>query len=407
MKSMQCLIALLSGPTICAYASATYEQCAFAQQHILSDQTPICLDDSSQKKLVTAKLFNHPTWSYKPFCVSKKGKKYCTYTTSNFRTSHGLSIISTPTAADAISSAFPFTESARHISEKHLRVQSIAGKGFGLVTTQSIPKGATILLDTPRIIASAQFPEHVNQSQGASLFNHALEQLLDADRELVQRLDKSLGGTDIEDIMKTNAFACQLHDGGEDDAYMCLFPSVARINHACRPNAHARFIPKTLLMEVKALNEIRPGEEISISYGRIDLRHQERQRLYTRGWNFTCTCSLCTSSPYTITGSDQRRARLVQLRSKLENLTPETYDAQQIVAWEKEVIEISKKEGLEVLLASDYERLAYVYAGLGMLGEAKAWAEKASGSLRDWTVVEGGDMREIERVQKLIGELGG
>jgi hypothetical protein len=407
MKSIYTIVTLLGGSALRAYGSTSHHQCAYAQQHLLSDQAPLCFQDSSRAAPTIAKQFFHPIWSHEPFCTSKNGNEYCTYTTSKFRTNQGLSIISTSTAADAISSAFPFTKSARQVSEKYLEVQSIPGKGFGLITTKPISKGSAILLDAPRIIASAQFPEHVLHAQGASLFNYALARLPVEDRKLVESLDKSLGGTDIEDIMKTNAFSCQLHDGGEDDAYMCLFPSVARINHACRPNAHARFVPKTLLMEVKALHDIEAGEEISISYGRIDLKHQERQNLYKQGWNFSCACDLCTSSPYTISGSDQRRARFAQLRNKLENLTPKTYDAQQIVAWEQEVMDLSKKEGLDVLLATDYERLAYVYAGLGMVKDARMWAEMAGNSLREWVVVEGGDMRGLMRVDELTAELGG
>jgi hypothetical protein len=247
----------------------------------------------------------------------------------------------------------------------------------------------------------------VLHGQGALLFAQALERLPAKDQELVRGLDKSLGGTDIEDVMKTNAFACQLSDGGEDDAYMCLFPSVARINHACRPNAHARFIPKTLLMEVKALRDIGVNEEIGISYGRVDLKYAERQRLYKDGWNFSCSCDICTATEYAIAGSDQRRARFAQLRKKLEGLTSETYDAQQIVAWEKDVMDLSAKEGLDVLLVADYERLAYVYAGHGMIRDAKLWAEKAKETLLEWTAVDGGPNNEVLRIDELLRELKG
>jgi hypothetical protein len=409
MKSTHVITTLLFGVTV--NASTSTQQCAHPQQQVfqqvLSNDGPLCLHDSFENGTTIRKHFNHPTWSHEPFCASGKGKEYCAYTTTNFRTRHGLSIISTATAAGAVSVAFPFTKLARHVSHERTAVQAIPGKGFGLVANQRILKASTILLDSPRIIASAQFPSHLSKTQGMSMFNLALARLPDVDQQLVLSLDKSLGGTDIEDIMKTNAFSCQFHDGGEDDAYMCLFPSVARINHACRPNAHARFVPKTLLMEIKALRDIEVGEEISISYGRVDLKHQERQDLYKQGWNFECTCDMCTSSPYAIAGSDQRRARFAQLRNSLENLTPATYDAQQIVAWEKEIMELAAKEGLDVLLAADYERLAYVHAGSGMIRDAMFWAEKAKESLLEWKDVEGGPNNEIVRIEGLLAELTG
>jgi hypothetical protein len=406
MKSTRIIVALLFGGSTSASAVASHQQCAHPQQQFLSNQSPICLHESSEEDTPLLKPYDHPTWSHEAFCTTRKGKKYCTHTTGKFR-AHGLSIISTPAAAQAISAAFPFTETARHVPETFLAVQTIPGKGFGLVSARAIPKAATILLDSPRIIASAEFPSYLTQAQGRSMFSQALAQLPLADRERVLSLDKSLGGEDIEDIMKTNAFSCQMHDGGEDEAYMCLFPSVARINHACRPNAHARFLPKTLLMEIKALRDIAAGEEISISYGRVDLKFQERRRLYKDGWNFECTCDMCTASTYAVAGSDQRRARFAQLRKKLENLTPQTYDAQQIVAWEKEIMELSAKEGLDLLLATDYERLAYVYSGLGMRKDARLWAQKAKESLLEWTAVDGGPDNQVRRIEDLLGELGG
>jgi hypothetical protein len=397
MKSVQIIASLLCGAAV----NASIEQCAPPQQfqHILNPQTPPqCLPNTSDTQ--------SSTWSHKPFCIAQSSKRYCIHTTANFRVPRaGLSIISTAPAADAIADAFAHTAAARHVSEGYFSVAAIKGKGFGLVATQLIPRATTIMLDAPRIIASAEFPQHLSRTQGSRLFDRALGQLPAADRELVLGLDKSLGGSDIEDIMKTNAFACQFHDGGEDEAYMCLFPNVARINHACRPNAHARFVPKTLLMEIKALRDIAPGEEIGISYGRVDLKQKERKKLYKQGWNFECTCDMCTASQYDIAGSDQRRARFAQLRKKLENLTPATYDAQQIVAWEKEVMEVSAKEGLDVLLAADYERLAYVYAGHGMAKDAMTWAQKAKESLLEWTIVDGGPDNQVRRIEDLIAEL--
>ncbi|KAF1939046.1 SET domain-containing protein [Clathrospora elynae] len=408
MYSLRGLVVLIGACTFTSYVYA-WAQCASVPQHFLSQQeSPLCWKE--EEKVETEYLgeelrYEHPIWSHKAFCVRGEEKEYCTHTTSSFRDGHGLSVIASPVAADAISSALAASRNAPRVSEDGLEVRSVQGKGKGLTTTRLIKKGETILLDSPRIIASAQFPSHVSHSQGQTLFNTALDQLPTTDRHLILPLDKSLGGTDIENIMKTNAFACYLSDGDVEDGYMCLFPSVARINHACRPNAHARFIPRTLLMEIKAQRDIEAGEEISISYGKIELKYAERQRLYKEGWNFTCTCSSCTASRYDIAGSDQRRARFAKLRMIMESLTAETYDAQQVVAWEKEVMEISKKEGLDTLLAGDYERLAYVYAGHEMVRDAKIWAIKAKESLMEWIVVDGGPQNELWRVEELLAEL--
>ncbi|EOA86973.1 uncharacterized protein SETTUDRAFT_171272 [Exserohilum turcica Et28A] len=399
--------------------------CALAASHVAHGslqsqlQTPLrlqqCLDTNiTNGGSNTAEVrppappppFEHAVWSHKPVCVSGKEKKdYCTHTTAGLRDGHGLSIIATPRAADEISVALPSGKNKLSHSRRGLEVRLVPGKGKGLFTTKSIAKGETILLDPARIIASSLFPRQVSRAQGKTLFSSAIDRLPGRDREAVAALDQSLGGTQIEDIVKTNAFACKLADGNVDGAYMCVFPSVSRINHACQPNAHARFIPRALSMEVKAKRDIAAGEEINISYGRIDLSYDERQELYKDGWNFACTCSLCSASRYEIDGSDRRRVRFARLRQMLKNLTADTYDAHQVLEWETEVMAIAQSEGLEVLLAEDYERLAYVYVGQGMLKDARRWAEKAKQSLLDWDVADGGPEVEMRRVNELLSEL--
>ncbi|RMZ72708.1 SET domain-containing 5 [Pyrenophora seminiperda CCB06] len=411
MSSIRILITLLSACAIASHLEAS-QQCENAPRHFVTQaQAPLpqqqCLgtDAANIDPADNVPKFQHPVWSHKPVCQQGYGKSYCTHTTVNGRNGRGISIIAMPVAAEKISAAFQALGSNFLNRGSGLEVRPIRGKGKGLVTLKPIKKGDTILLESARVIASSHFPTTVTRVQGQTLFNSVLDQLPAADRNDILELDQSLGGSQMEDIMKTNAFACQLADGNVDDAYMCLFPSVARINHACKPNAHARFVPKLLSMEIKAQRDINAGEEIDISYGRIDLKHTERQRLYRQGWNFTCTCSLCTASLYEMMGSDQRRERFAKLRHMLESLTPETYDAAQIIAWEKEIMEIGQAEGLEILLAQDYERLAYVYAGHGMMRDAKAWATKAKASLLQWVIVDGGPDIELRRVEELLKEL--
>ena len=408
---MRLFVAFLGAGTLTLRVQASL-QCLSSQQHVLSQyQSPVrqslCSNGDIETELSDALQSEHPVWSHKPFCVEGNDEEYCTHTTSDLRSGHSLGIIARPVAANAMSAALSAAGSVPQVFEGGLEVRFIPGKGNGLIATRAIKKGETILIDSAHVIVSAQFPAQVTRSQGEALFKAILDQLPTKDREVIMSRDMSLGDKGIENVMKTNSFACHLDDGGVGDGYICLFPSVARINHACQPNAHPRFIPKTLSMEIKALRDIEAGEEISISYGNIDMKHAERQRLYKDGWNFTCTCSLCTASPYDLAGSDQRRARFAQLRKMLENLTAETYDAQQIVAWEKEVMGISAKEGMDILLAADYERLAYVYAGHGMVRDAKFWAEKAKESLLEWVAADGGPESGVRRIEELLKELGG
>lgn len=70
------------------------------------------------------------------------------------------------------------------------------------------------------------------------------------------------------------------------------------------------------------------------------------------------------------------------------------------------MFEISAKEGFEVLIAADLERMAYVYDGLGKRDKAIMWAKRARKNLLNWTVVDGGLNNELDRVDGLLRELG-
>ncbi|KAJ4301614.1 hypothetical protein N0V90_003707 [Kalmusia sp. IMI 367209] len=287
--------------------------------------------------------------------------------------------------------------------EDWYEIRDIPGKGKGVIARRKIRKGSIIMLDSPGIIASAQLPMHVAPVEGFELFEGSVQMLLEKDRDDILALD---GRPDVYDILQTNAFSCRFDDGGMGDEYLCLFPLVSRINHACRPNANVKFIPRTLLMEIRALRGILPGEEINTSYGKVELKYAERQDLYRNNWKFVCTCDLCTAGESAIAENDRRRERFAQLRRKLNSLTAETYDVQRVIAWEKEVFEISEQEGFEVIVTEDMERMAYVYAGLGKRKDAILWAEKAKDNLLRWSIEENSVDDNLQRIEELLVELG-
>ncbi|KAJ4351518.1 uncharacterized protein N0V89_006861 [Didymosphaeria variabile] len=328
--------------------------------------------------------------------------------------------MSTPEAADGVLKApehsldeeeyFSETEesslnASRSLQEDLYDVQNIRGKGKGVLAKQRISKGDLIMLDSPAIVSSARLPMYVTPSEGSELLETAAGMLMAEDYNTIMALDKPTGTTGLDAILKTNSFSCQFNDGGVGDEYLCLFPQVSRINHACQPNANAKFIPRTLLMEIRALRDIEPGQEITISYGKVDLKYAERQKLYRDNWGFKCTCNLCASGIYKISESDWRRERFAELHKTLESLNAETYDAERVMQWENEIFDISETEGLEVLVTEDLERMAYVYAGLGRHPEALAWGQKAKQNLLQWKLGPNDLNDDYKRIEELLLEL--
>lgn len=344
------------------------------------------------------------TWRDVPVCFPGTSRTYCVHTLPSYRSKHSLSIVGTPEAAQSVVKAREHAVQVTSAPEQNgYEVRAIAKKGQGVIAKRRMAKGEVIMLDSPAIIASAGLPAHVSPSQGAKLFENAVKMLHPRTRAKVMALDGGQGAG-IDGVMEKNAFSCRFEDGTGDE-YLCLFPEVSRINHACRPNANAKFSPRTLLMEIRALSDVEAGEEISISYGKIELNYAARQKLYSENWGFRCTCELCTAGVSEIARSDRQRERFEHLHEQLVSLTADTYDAQRVIAWEQEVFAISEEQGFEVSVTDDLERMAYVYAGLRNHVEALSWAQKALNSILQWKVGAGDSSDDLNRVTELVSQL--
>eukprot|EP00927_Polykrikos_kofoidii_P057772 TRINITY_DN51960_c0_g1_i1.p1 TRINITY_DN51960_c0_g1~~TRINITY_DN51960_c0_g1_i1.p1 ORF type:complete len:417 (+),score=60.50 TRINITY_DN51960_c0_g1_i1:59-1252(+) len=78
-----------------------------------------------------------------------------------------------------------------------------------------------------------------------------------------------------------------------------VFNDISRINHSCSPNASFDLFDRTadgaIVNRVKAVRNIRAGEEVTISY--ISARSlsdvAERRRQTRKFWNFDCDCCRC------------------------------------------------------------------------------------------------------------------
>ncbi|ORY92201.1 hypothetical protein BCR43DRAFT_497957 [Syncephalastrum racemosum] len=74
------------------------------------------------------------------------------------------------------------------------------------------------------------------------------------------------------------------------------YPVASLFNHTCRPNAAIIF--DGALLVIKAIEDILPGQEVSIAY--VDVAHARQPRLQSLQdkYFFTCTCPRCTDDSY-------------------------------------------------------------------------------------------------------------
>uniref|UniRef100_A0A667X8Z6 [histone H3]-lysine(4) N-trimethyltransferase n=1 Tax=Myripristis murdjan TaxID=586833 RepID=A0A667X8Z6_9TELE len=107
-----------------------------------------------------------------------------------------------------------------------------------------------------------------------------------------------------------------------------VFPDVALMNHSCSPNVIVTY--KGTVAEVRAVQEINPGEEIFNSY--IDLLYptEDRNERLLDSYFFTCQCKECTTK-------SKDKAKM-EIRKKLSS-PPEPEEIRSMVRYAKNVIE--------------------------------------------------------------------
>jgi len=150
---------------------------------------------------------------------------------------------------------------------------------------------------------------------------------------------------------------------------------------------------KGLTHTTVAVRDIRPGEELTISYIDSTLLREERQKLL-QTWGFNCTCAACSADKDAARRSDARLLRIAELKDELENVTstavtPETG---------AELVALHREERLDLYISKAYTRAALNFALFAKEAEAKEYAALAVEALkREWGPLSG-DIPGMERL---------
>lgn len=212
-------------------------------------------------------------------------------------------------------------------------IVNIPGKAFGIRAVNDIPEGTRILQEHPLIT----LPAHIPPSDVAK----HLTTLVDALPRFAQTVFYSLANTTelklgpspsrtniVHNIYHTNAILASDYEGRPSSA---IFPTTARINHSCRPNAVYFFREDLGAAVVHTLRDIRADEEILISYLDASGRTAtERQEYLDAAYGFKCNCDVCSLQGDALVESDSRRSQVAAHTKHIEawiNGEPEPEDA--------------------------------------------------------------------------------
>ncbi|EGG06161.1 uncharacterized protein MELLADRAFT_87306 [Melampsora larici-populina 98AG31] len=200
-------------------------------------------------------------------------------------------------------------------------------------------------------------------------------------RELFAR-QHGVGDTELEWVASAfdrNVFSASQDDEGEggfafipEPAIYPNFPPVVDalqlqyLNHGCRPNVAFYFDDVTLQLEMYAVRDIAPGEELFDSFRQATLQHH---------YGFKCGCSQCSLPPWGARVSDDRILKIKELTEKLANWNmtqdpPTTAMAEHLVA-------LYKMEHMYASMDQAYTFAALTHNSYGEVDKASMYATLA------------------------------
>lgn len=95
-----------------------------------------------------------------------------------------------------------------------------------------------------------------------------------------------------------------------------VYQTISLINHSCLPNSHNNWNVDTDSETIHAINDIKAGDEITISYDKGGTANT-RQKHLLKGFGFQCSCALCSLPLPLLKKSDARRIEIPQLDDKI------------------------------------------------------------------------------------------
>ncbi|KAK0716092.1 hypothetical protein B0H67DRAFT_601447 [Lasiosphaeris hirsuta] len=358
-------------------------------------------------------------WTSAPYCLTPRSvgsaQKFCLYTAAAYNLGAGLSVLTTPDAAASLAAAVADPSPAWHARD-HLavggvlgreqearvgyKVVNVRGKGMGVVATRLIKKFETVMVSLPAVLVDNEFlpaEEEEAPAEGAKFWKR-VEGVGDWAR--VDRLARSREGANVvEDVVRTNAFGVRVLDREGKG----LYPEIARLNHACDPNAFPRFTRSDLAMRAVATRDILPGEEITISYIPLGMPTTHRLRSLAN-WGFNCTCALCTAPAAARDASDARRHRLVEVYYAMQE---EGVSYADLVELTREFVETVEVERLDTKVGEYYQAFMRIYYNAGDAESALKYARLGLKYAEAFADPEGGfcqgfraDLRFLEAQRK-------
>ena len=243
------------------------------------------------------------------------------------------------------------------------KIEKLPGRGYGVIAAKCFQPGDLIMRDHPLIVMPAKVFENDDPDYIERWLDKKINRLSSSDREKYYDLSDARSS----DFDELSISPCQTSLGIFNtncmtfiDDSAALFPTMARVNHSCSPNAE--FFPnsKQYAQDLVATGTIIEGEEITITYLHADEENSEEKKIrqwYLKRWyGFTCQCKTCSLEGDLLQSDDNLRKSIKILQTQdLKDLTlielDELVDKLRIthskLKYLKEVLEIALEKAVQ------------------------------------------------------------
>ena len=207
--------------------------------------------------------------------------------------------------------------------------------------------------------------------------------------------DRSESGLDkYGGIFQTNSIS-------SGRGYMSIFPSVARINHACigAVNAIYSWRENEGREVVHVTKVIQPGEEIFVTYFDSKLPRNDRQSFLHQSYGFNCTCKTCSLDSHRVQESDHRITQINSLKATLSAWSAGSIGGTEAVDLVETAIDLMTQEGMTYEFGQLYADAAHVAVSHSDFQNARRYASLAA---KHFSIELGPDSVEVAVANRIF-----
>ncbi|KAL4811625.1 hypothetical protein BDW67DRAFT_190101 [Aspergillus spinulosporus] len=298
---------------------------------------------------------------------------FCQYSDSGFAGSKGIAFLTTPEIGATLKTLRRVPPPTGFILDGGdiFDQREIPGKGIGLVAKRTLSRGELVIRELPVLVVHLDAGLAMPESTRLEMQRAAVDALPLRTKQTVWDLMGHLGGDPIEDRLETNAFGVAI--GGQSVNHRALLTQTSRMNHDCRPSCILQFDSSTLVASVYTVQDVRPGDELTISYIPLPAVYEDRQSA-TRNWGFSCSCTACMLSLEDRLLSDER---VRQIQDYIGQLMTWSNGRRAGPAMAETLVQLCQEENLTYFQGDAYRLAAHSYSGVRQRYQALRMANQA------------------------------